>query len=122
MTPDISLQRPKVLFWFKAYSGFLCILYLAVAGFGLYCFWADPSDLDMSKPAAQISAAAFLFLGLALFIACLLPLILTPRPWVWTYDLVVICMGMTSACFLPVCIPLLIYWLKPETKRYFGKS
>jgi hypothetical protein len=33
---------------------------------------------------------------------------------------VIICLGMTSACFLPVCIPLLIFWIKPETKLYFG--
>jgi hypothetical protein len=28
---------------------------------------------------------------------------------------------MTSACFLPFCIPLLIFWLKPEAKHYFGR-
>jgi hypothetical protein len=30
--------------------------------------------------------------------------------------------GMTSCCFLPFLIPLLIYWLKPETKAYFGRN
>lgn len=51
-----------------------------------------------------------------------LPLVLGPWPWLWTYDLVIICLGMTSTCILPASIPLLIFWLKPETKRYFGKS
>jgi hypothetical protein len=64
--------------------------------------------------------AGCLLIGLALFGACLLPLILRPRPWLWTYNLVVICVGMTSACFLPFCIPLLIFWLKPEVKAHFG--
>jgi hypothetical protein len=59
---------------------------------------------------------------LPLFGACLLPLVLRPQPWLWTYDLVIICLGMTSACFLPACIPLLIFWLKPETKHYFGRK
>jgi hypothetical protein len=29
---------------------------------------------------------------------------------------------MTSACFLPACIPLLIYWIKPDVKAYFGRT
>jgi hypothetical protein len=32
---------------------------------------------------------------------------------------VTIGLGMTSACTLPICIPLLIFWLKPETKAFF---
>ena len=48
--------------------------------------------------------------------------VVRPRPWVWTYDLVVICFGFTSACFFPFCIPLLIFWLKPPVKEWFGKK
>jgi hypothetical protein len=40
----------------------------------------------------------------------------------WVYDLVVICLGMTSACILPASVPLLIFWLKPEVKSHFGKN
>jgi hypothetical protein len=123
MSPDTAInQPPKVLLWFKIYCGFLCLLYLATAAFSLFFFFADPSDTEMSETAARITGVLLLVVGVALFCACLLPLILTPRPWLWTFDLVVICLGMTSACFLPACIPLLIFWLKPETKRYFGKS
>jgi hypothetical protein len=38
---------------------------------------------------------------------------------VWIYGIVLIALGMTSACFVPACIPLLIYWLKPDAKSYF---
>jgi hypothetical protein len=27
---------------------------------------------------------------------------------------------MTSVCSLPFAVALLIFWLKPETKHYFG--
>ena len=40
-------------------------------------------------------------LGLALFVGCLLPLLLPRKPWVWIYDLIVICFGFTSVCFWP---------------------
>jgi hypothetical protein len=123
MTPDTAInQPPKVLLWFKIYCGFLCLLYLALVAFSLFFFFADPSDTELSEIEARITGVLMLVIGVALFVVCLLPLILTPRPWLWTFDLVVICLGMTSACFLPACIPLLIFWLKPETKRYFGKS
>ena len=114
-------QTPKVIWWFKVYTGFLCLLYLATAAFSLYFFLSDPTDLEMSATAARVTGALLLIVGIALFVACLLPLVLKPQPWLWTYDLVIICLGMTSACVLLASIPLLIFWLKPEVKRYFGK-
>jgi hypothetical protein len=120
--PEILAQPPKFIWWFKIYSGFLCLLYLATAGSSLFFFLAEPTDIEMSVTGARITGALLLIAGLVFFGACLLPLVLGPRPWLWTYDLVIICLGMTSACFLPVCIPLLIFWLKPEAKKYFGKS
>jgi hypothetical protein len=123
MTQDTAInQPPKVLLWFKIYCGFLCLLYLATAAFSLFLFFANPSNPEMSQTEARVLGVLLLVAGLLMFGVCLLPLILAPRPWLWTFDLVVICLGMTSACFLPACIPLLIFWLKPETKRYFGKS
>jgi uncharacterized membrane protein len=120
---QIPIQaNPQVVAWFKIYSAFLCLLYLAVAAASLFFFLADPADVQMSATMAHLMGALFLLMGLGLFAACLLPLLVSPRPWLWTYDLVIICLGMTSACFLPACIPLLIFWLKPETKRYFGRS
>lgn len=122
MIPDAINQPPKVLLWFKVYCGILCLLYLATAAFSVRFLLGDPDDLEMPELAARIMGGGLLVGGLVLFGLSLLPLILTPRPWLWTFDLVVICLGMTSACFLPACIPLLIFWLKPETKQYFGKS
>lgn len=74
-------QPPKVLMWFKIYSGILCVLYLATAAASLFFFLADPADLDMPKAAGQLIGALILVVGLGLFAACLLPLILAPRPW-----------------------------------------
>jgi hypothetical protein len=36
--------------------------------------------------------------------------------------MVLICIGMNSCCLLPASIPLLIFWIKPETKTYFGRK
>ena len=119
---QIQLQKPPVVIWFKIYCGFMCVLYLALAAISLLFFLGDPADLEMSQIEARFLGVFLLLLGLGLFLVFLLPLLLRPRSWLWTYDLVVICLGMTSSCLLPACIPLLIFWLKPATKEYFGKS
>lgn len=116
----LAAQPPKVLLWFKLYCGFLCVLYLGTAAFSIVLFFTDPGDAEFPKVAACLFGGVLLATSAVLFCVCLLPLLLSPRPWLCTFDLVVICLGMTSACFLPICIPLLIFWLKPETKKYFG--
>jgi len=117
-----SQQPPAVIFWFKFYAGSLCFLYLLTAGFSFFFFFADPSQTEIPKVTAQLIGVFMLVVSLVLIAACLLPFLLAPRPWLWVYNLVIICLGMTSACYLLVCIPLLIFWLKPETQRYYGKQ
>lgn len=116
------MVRPPVIKWFRVYCWVLCVMYLAVVAFSLVFFLADPAELRMSRSDAFGVGIGLLLAGLGLLVASLLPLTFRPRPWLWTYDLVLICLGMTSACFLPVCVPLLIFWLKPETKGYFGRT
>jgi hypothetical protein len=117
----VDSPQPQVVVWFKVYCGLLCLTYLAVAGFSLIFLLVPPDELEMDGLEAKILGGLMLVMGLGLFVVCLIPLAVPPKPWVWVYDLVIICLGMTSACCLPISIPLLIYWLKPETKRYFGR-
>jgi hypothetical protein len=120
--PARDSQPPKVIGWFKVYCGFLCLLYMAVAALSLLFLLPDPADLKMSPVEARLVGMLLLVLGLGFFGVCLLPLIVRPRPWLWVYDLVVICLGMTSACILPASVPLLIFWLRPDVKQHFGKD
>jgi len=62
----------------------------------------------------------FAAMGLALCAAIGVGLLAPRRKWGWVYALVVICLGLTSCCTMPACIPLLIFWLKPETKAYYN--
>ena len=114
--------RPAVVGWFKAYCGVLCAMYLFSTALSAVFFVVSPVDLDMSPTEALIVGGLLLTVSLPLLAACALPFFLRPRPWVWVYDIVIICLGMTSACCLPACIPLLIFWLRPEVKRYFGRE
>lgn len=113
---------PPVVKWFRIYCWVLCVLYLLVALASVPFLVVDPAKLEMSPSGARLMGAALFVMGLGFLAASILPLVLRPRPWLWTYDVVIICLGMTSACFLPACIPLLIFWMKPEVKAYFGAS
>lgn len=113
-------MKPKVIAWFNAYIIVLCVLYALVAGMGIAFLAVPPETLDAGPIEALFIGFFFIILGLVLFAGCLLPLLVKPRPWLWTYSLIVICLGMTSACFLPACIPLLIFWIKPGVKQYYG--
>jgi len=58
--------------------------------------------------------------GLVLTVPAIVALFGGRRPWVHTLGTVVIALGMINFCCLPVLIPLLIVWMKPETRRWFG--
>ncbi len=106
------MNKPKVIIWFKIYSGILSFIYFLT-------FITSPLFLLSSDQESIIYGILFLILSIPLFIISILPIFLPKKPWVWIYSLVLIGLGMTGCCF-PVCIPLLIFWIKPEVKRYYG--
>ena len=114
--------RPAAVTWFLVYCGVLCALYLVLVACGVLVLAMGPAKLDMKPVEATVTGVLLTVLGGAFLAVSAAPFFLPARPWVWIYDLVVICIGMTSACFLPASIPLLIFWMKPEVKAYFGRS
>jgi len=81
---------PGVILWFKLYSGFMSFLYLLCVGASFIFLLVDPAELEIEPVAAKLVGAGLLVVGLALFIVCLLPLLLPRKPWVWIYDVVII--------------------------------
>jgi hypothetical protein len=112
---------PKVLPWFKAYAALFALLYFVCSAASLLFFF-NPSWFEMERSEALIMGALLLVSCLPPCVAFVLSLLLQPKPWVWIYDPVLICIGLTSPCCMPASMPLLINWLKPEAKAYFGRS
>lgn len=105
---------PGVIVWYRLYCVGMVVLYVLCILFGVYLFFKPDDDEDS-------------FLGIFLAVGCIplalvyaVALFLPRQRWVWIFHLVLICGGLTSVCCLPVCIPLLIHWIKPATKAYFG--
>jgi uncharacterized membrane protein HdeD (DUF308 family) len=86
--------------------------FLMSANLGPYLHGRDITEV-------RVQGIIMLALGIVLFFLFAAALFFPRKPWNWTFGIVLICLGMTSCCCLPACIPLLIYWIKPETKAYY---
>lgn len=118
---SLNPETPAVYTWFVVYCILTALLYMIMAAMGIVFMFTEP-DPEMSAAEAKIMGSLLLILGLVFFGAYALAPFLPRKNWVWVFGLVLICLGLTSACCLPVCIPLLIFWLKPEMKAFYGKT
>ena len=114
-------NRPACVVWFKVYAAMMAFCWLVFAVLGLIFTFSAPAlaDTDWDMAADMFSGLAFLVAGGGLFLVYALALFLKPRPWVWILDLLLILLGMLSCLLMLFLIPLLIFWMKAETKRYF---
>lgn len=112
---------PPIWKFFVAYCAAMALLYLLCIVFGVLAFFIEPKNQE-EKTLQIVMGFLFVGLGAVLFLLFAAAPFLPKKPWVWIYDIVLIAVGLTSCACLPVSIPLLIYWLKPETKAFFGRS
>jgi hypothetical protein len=123
--PVAPTERPGVVTWFSVYAIAMAVVYLLLAGFGVTILVVGPEQFETNRNDAQamaVQGVVFIVLGLALCVPFGIAPFLPRKPGVWIYDLVLICLGLTSCACLPITIPLLIFWLKPETKLWFGRN
>jgi hypothetical protein len=119
-TPD----RPPIVTWQHRYCGFMSAVYVFCIAMGAFmlAFRNEGADERHSAAELAVTGAILIAVGVTFSIAYGLAPFMRPAPWLWVYDLVLIGLGLTSVCCLPICIPLLIVWIKPDTKAYFGRS
>lgn len=111
----VASGPPAVWPWYIAYVVAMTALYaLVFAGGVLLALVADNGEDTVQGVIMAVVGVPFTLLyGAGLF--------LPKRPWAWTYHLVLIGLSTTSGCCLPVAVPLIIHWTKPETKAFFGR-
>jgi MFS family permease len=121
-TTPTETAPPAVLFWFKIYTGALTALYLLCVLASPVLFVIGMRTHSDERVVALVYGVILLAVGLPFAVACALPFILPRKPWVWVYNLIIICIGMTSCCILPASVALLIYWIKPDVKLWFNRT
>jgi hypothetical protein len=115
-----SPEPPKVLVWFRVYTGCMTAIYVLCALAAPLIFFAGTRSGGEDAVVLKIQAGVLLLVGLVFAVVFALPFVLPRKRWVWIYNLVLICIGLTSCCILPAAVPLLIYWIKPEAKNWFN--
>lgn len=122
---DASIPTPPVVKWYRFYSVLMVILYfvvltLAILGLVFAKHWMVDPDTPPWLMTGYLIFLAIMSLALAgVFVT---GFFLPRSPGAWSFHIVLICLGLSSPCFIPICVPLLIYWLQPQAKAYFGRS
>jgi hypothetical protein len=121
--PSLPGAPPAVVFWYRVYAAALALLYLFVtlAGVAALLFRDQLVDETTSPEEVVIAGAVFVLMGGFFFVVYAFGTLIPAQPWAWIVGLVLIALGLTSCCCLPISIPLLIFWLKPEAQAYFGR-
>ena len=119
--PDAPLIAPPVLIWYKIYLGLMVLLALFFAGLGAFLVVIPIVEgLDDDTIPALIIGGIYIVIGLAFALLYAIPLLFSPRPWIWIYGIVLIALSMTNLCCIPLAIPLLIFWIKDDNRRWHG--
>tara|TARA_B100001964_G_C14128233_1_gene551592 strand:- start:657 stop:947 length:291 start_codon:yes stop_codon:yes gene_type:complete len=95
----------------------MTLVYLLLIPLGIWLISEGEKDGE-----ALINGIFLVLMGPPLALAFGLGIFFKNKPWHWIYGLALICLSMTSCCCLPVSIPLMLHWVKPETKAFFDKS
>ncbi len=105
---------PAVLMWQMLYCGVMVAVYLVCAGLGLFLFFAaeELADVDLSVEEARIVGVAFTILGMGMAVLFAIGLFWRSGMGGWVFHIVLLSIGLMSACCWPSNIPLLIFWCK----------
>jgi hypothetical protein len=120
--PGFEGRRPAFIRWYRLYAASVVVLYV-----GFFLLWqlftssgpnAAPQEVGWTVEGTMMVVALSMVVAFSGFfvLAALVPY----KPWGWTIGLIAICLGLSS-CLMVAAVPLLIFWLKPETKAAFGR-
>ena len=118
---DMNDIGQRTFFWYRVYCAVMVVLYFGVTILGLVLAVLQPETGKYERDEMLITGVVYAILGMVFFVVYAVALFLPPRPYNWIVGIVMMAIGMTSCCFIPAVIPLLIFWIKPETQAFFGR-
>jgi hypothetical protein len=121
---------PPGVYYYRIYAGIqAAFAALSVLG-GIVLMIAElaaPPGAGGTLPASSniesvIAGVFYTGIGAAFFVPLIISLFAGRAAWVHTLGTVLLAVSMLSLCCVPFGLPVLITWLKPETKRWYGAS
>jgi len=77
------------------------------------------ANVPSSPDEAYLQGMIYVILGAVFLGAFAVSFLLGRGKFAWTYNLVLICIGLTSCCCLPSNIPLLIFWIRNDCRQWY---
>lgn len=122
-------EVPGVWPWFVAYCVFNTITCLITVVAGIYCAMLDietvrswaPKYIDVESALyIKIQGGVWAVSSLGFAVAYAVAPFLPKRPWAWVINLSLIAINILAVCLLPLALPLLVFWVRENTQRFFG--
>ena len=112
----------KTFFWYRVYCMVMAFLCLAVTGFGIFIATVPMAVPPRDEEQLFVMGIVYGVLGFIFFVLYAVAALLPPKPYNWIVGIIVVALGMASCCTWPAAIPLLIFWVKPETQEFLGRK
>lgn len=112
----------KTFFWYRVYCLVMAFLSLAIAGLGIFLVMVPIETEPRDQQEMFLMGIIYGVLGFVFFCLYGIATLLPPKPYNWIVGIIVIALGMASCCTWPAAIPLLIFWVKPETQEFLGRK
>lgn len=118
--PDYNMQTPAAVTYYRIYAGVLAVLYLAVVGIGAALLMFNGEFSGHERGEMIVNAVVFIAVGLPLLFASGASIFFPQRKWTWIAHVIIAAMGTSSCCFAPFSILIILKYLEPDVKRYYG--
>jgi hypothetical protein len=118
-------RPPEAVYYFRIYAVVMILSLLGIFGLGLWIMlepmMRHSGPGSMVRPGEWIVGIIMTVMSGFFILPHAIALFGGRAKWVYTLSVVLIGLSMLwNSCCLPVTIPLLVVWLKPETKRWYG--
>jgi hypothetical protein len=117
---------PEGVYYFRIFGALMALLSAAVIVGGMAIILSPilnptPGPMSPGASSAIVGGIVYVVFGTIAFVPFMIALFGGRRRWVHTLGTILVAFSMLFfCCVIPVGIPLLIVWQKPETKRWFG--
>lgn len=118
-------RPPEAVYYFRIYAVVMLLSLLGIFAFGLWLMLEPMMKYGgvPPRPGEWIWGFILTILSGVFLVPHAIAIFAGRGRWVYTLAVVLIGMSMLwNCCCLPVTIPLLVVWLKPETKRWYGMN
>lgn len=123
---EVDEPAPSVWRWYQVLCVFLAVVNAVLAALGVWIGtnldWLVSLSENPESDRAALAQGGPVLIGTGIAFAALNLMLLTfPRkPWAYLVHLGNILAAIFLCCPAPLAIPLLIFWIRPEAREYFG--